>query len=120
MITKQDESVCGLEEGIGGVVCIECWQIFLCVNVCGDWSSIAVVCDATESETIGFDGGCFVGIRLEHTRRRKQASFDVRDIVRRSQFLRDLEESQGTKQIMDSPTSDCAMAFDSETFDDTF
>jgi len=110
-VYNRNESVGGLER-IGCVVRFRRWEIVLRVDVCSDGSSVDVVRDATERQTIRFDGDRFVRVSLEETGRREESDFDVGNMKRR-----DLEESKVAKLIVDSP-SDFPLTFDLEALRD--
>ena len=63
-VDNRNECVGGFEQ-IGRVVRFGCWEIVLRVHVCGDGSSIGIVCDTTECEAVGFDRDRFIGVSLE-------------------------------------------------------
>ena len=107
-VHNRNESVGGLER-IGCVVRFRSWEIVLRVDVCSDGSSIGVVWNAAERQTIGFDSDRFVGVSLEETRRREESNFDVGNVEGGN-----FEKSKVSELIMDSP-SDFALTFDLET-----
>ena len=110
-VHDRNESIGGLER-IGCVVRFRSWEIVLRADVCSDGSSVDVVRDATERQTIRFNGDRFVRVSLEETRRREETNLDVGNVKRG-----DFEKSKVSKLIVDSP-SDFALAFDLETLRD--
>ena len=110
-VHDRNESVGGLER-IGCVVRFRRREIVLRVDVCRDGSSVGVVWNAAECETIRFDGDRFVRVSLEETGRREETNLDVGN-VKRGNF----EESEVSELIVDSP-SDFALAFDLEALRD--